>query len=313
MQGYDVIVLTAANDAQADGYRTQMAWRKANGMIAKQSEVYVITDPGGRRVGSLGATLHVLNELSKCLKPFETKKSVFEQRRILICHSGGDSRRTPAYAAQGKVFTPVPAVSSTGLPLALFDLILQTVSELPRPANGHVLVTSGDVLLTFDHGSVDFSKPGVTGVAYFGPVDRGTRHGVYIPEMFAAQSHKTECLKVADFMQKPSPEMAQARGAVDPFGRVAVDTGLISLDPATCQRLIDLACLAERSTTSLLEDIIEGRCPALDIYEELTMALALVLRKSSFSNALFPIVAAMWLMVNACAHSLRFCIESLFM
>jgi len=282
MQDYNVIVLTAANEAQAKGYRAQMAWRKANGLIAQQADVHVITDPGGRRVGSLGATLHVLNELTKSLKPFEPKKSVFEGRRILICHSGGDSRRTPAYAAQGKVFTPVPTVSKTGLPLALFDLILQTVSELPKPSKGHVLVTSGDVLLTFDHGSVDFSKPGVTGVAYFGPVDRGTRHGVYIPETFAAQSHKTECLKVADFMQKPSPEMAQVRGAVDPFGRVAVDTGLMSLDPLTCERLVDLARSSTRSKTSLLEDIITGQCPALDIYEELTMALA-----PRFTEALF--------------------------
>ena len=217
MQGYDVIVLTAANEAQAEGYRAQMAWRKANGLIDARAEVYVITDPGGRRVGSLGATLHVLNELTQRLKPVETKKSVFEARRILICHSGGDSRRTPAYAAQGKVFTPVLALSKSGQPLALFDLILQTVSALPKPSQGHVLVTSGDVLLTFDHGSVDFSKPGVTGVAYFGPVDRGTRHGVYIPETFAAQSHKTECLKVADFMQKPSPEAAESGGAVDPY------------------------------------------------------------------------------------------------
>lgn len=282
MQGYHVIVLTAANEAQAKGYRAQMAWRKANGLIDQQADVYVITDPGGRRVGSLGATLHVLNELTKSLQPHEAKKSVFEGRRILICHSGGDSRRTPAYAAQGKVFTPVPTVSKKGLPLALFDLILQTVSELPKPANGHVLVTSGDVLLTFDHGSVDFSKPGVTGVAYFGPVDRGTRHGVYIPETFAAQSHKTECLKVADFMQKPSPDVAQARGAVDPFGRVAVDTGLISLDPSTCERLIALAGSSTRSKMSLLNDIIAGRCPALDIYEELTMALA-----PRFTEALF--------------------------
>lgn len=282
MQAYDVIVLTAANEAQAKGYRAQLAWRQSNGLIDAPAEVHVITDPGGRRVGSLGATLHVLNELSKHLRPVDGNKSVFAQRRILICHSGGDSRRTPAYAAQGKVFTPVPTVSSKGLPLALFDLILQTVSELPRPEKGHVLVTSGDVLLTFDHGTVDFSRPGVTGVAYFGPVERGTRHGVYIPECFAPQSHKTECLKVADFMQKPSPEAAKAQGAIDPFGRVAVDTGLISLDPATCDRLLSLACQQTRSKPSLLEEIVTGACPSLDIYEELTMALA-----PRFSEALF--------------------------
>jgi fucokinase len=303
MTPFDILVLTAANEAQAEGYRAQLAWRQANGLLNPATQVLVITDPGGRRVGSLGATFNVLAELAKtggrrAEDGGRTKRSglgpqssdleaFFRGKRILICHSGGDSRRTPAYAAQGKVFTPVPAVAPNGAPLALFDLILQTVSALPAPAAGHVLVTSGDVLLTFDHASVDLSRPGVTGVAYFGPVERGSRHGVYVPESFRSNPLRTECVPVVDFLQKPSEAEACAFGAVDPFGHVAVDTGLVSFDPATCAKLLEVCgwkrekekrstLNAQRSTKAekgLLAEIIDGTCPALDLYEELAMAV----------------------------------------
>ncbi len=297
MTPFDILVLTAANESQAQGYRAQLAWRQASGLLDPATRVLVVTDPGGRRVGSLGATLHVLAELAQEARsqrpevrgqkkradlrpPTSDLQSHFAGRRILICHSGGDSRRTPAYAAQGKVFTPVPATASNGAPLALFDLILRTVSELPKPADGHVLITSGDVLLTFDHASVDLSRPGVTGVAYFGSVERGSRHGVYVPEMFRGNPQHTECVPVADFLQKPSEAEARDCGAVDPFGNVAVDTGLVSLDPATCAKLLEIAgwktrnAQRSRKEVGLLDEIIDGSCPALDLYEELTMALA---------------------------------------
>jgi len=308
MTSFDLLVLTAANEAQAAGYRAQLAWRRANGLLAPETQTLVLTDPGGRRVGSLGATLNVLAELvggqgtggtlnvQRSTLNAEVEKGkretelvdFFRGKRILICHSGGDSRRTPAYAAQGKVFTPVPAAGANGAPLALFDLILQTVSALPSPKEGHVLVTSGDVLLTFDHASVDLSRPGVTGVAYFGPVERGSRHGVYVPEAFRANPLRTECVPVVDFLQKPSEPEARACGAVDPFGHVAVDTGLVSLDPATCARLLEAAGAGSRENVQgstlnaqrsgkkkkgLLAEIIAGACPALDLYEELTMAV----------------------------------------
>ncbi len=293
---FDMLILTAANEAQADGYRAQLAWRRANGLIHPDTETRVITDPGGRRVGSLGATLNVLAHVAG-----GRGVEAFAGRRILICHSGGDSRRTPAYAAQGKVFTPVPATGPAGQPLALFDLILRTVSALPAPAGGHVLITSGDVLLTFDHASVDFSRPGVTGVAYFGPVERGSRHGVYVPSGFGANPQRTECVPVVDFLQKPSETEARACGAVDPFGHVAVDTGLISLTPEVCAALLKAAGVAGRINAEtqrgrdaedfraavpavpavsaapkegLLAELVDGTCPALDLYEELTMAVA---------------------------------------
>ena len=66
---FDLVVVTAANAAQAKGYRAQLAGRKG---------FMVVADPGGKRVGSLGATVNVLKKLSYAKN---------DKRRILVCHS----------------------------------------------------------------------------------------------------------------------------------------------------------------------------------------------------------------------------------
>lgn len=51
---FDLVVVTAANAAQAKGYRAQLSGREG---------FLVVADPGGRRVGSLGATVNVLRKI----------------------------------------------------------------------------------------------------------------------------------------------------------------------------------------------------------------------------------------------------------
>ena len=254
---FDVIVVTAANEAQAEGYRAQLAWRRAHGFFAEGTEVLVVSDPGGRRVGSLGATLNVFRVLARA------KADPFANRRILICHSGGDSRRTPAYAAMGKAFTPLPCTTADGRPLALFDLIVRSASALPERAGGQVLVLAGDVLLTFDAKDVDFSRPGLTGVAWFDTMARGSRHGVYVFDG-AVKPGYALCRPVTGFLQKPSAAEATAAGAVDVHGRVAVDTGVLSLDPELARAM---SAFAEKEAKWL------ESAPCLDIYEQFTLAL----------------------------------------
>ena len=252
---FDVIVITAANEAQAAGYREQVAWRRANGFFDDRTEVMVVPDPGGRRVGSLGATLNVLVELAR-----RTKGDPFKKRRILVCHSGGDSRRTPAYAALGKAFTPLPCTTEEGRPLALFDLIVREANRLPAPKGGQLLVLSGDVLVTVDPSGIDFSRPGLTGVAWFTEMAQGSRHGVYV----APDEASGACRPVVDFLQKPSAAEASAAGAVDRLGRVAVDTGILSFDPALCRTLLAFACRNRKWLAA---------APCLDVYEHFTYAL----------------------------------------
>ena len=188
MAAFDRIVITAANEAQAKGYRAQ---------TAGDSRVMVIPDPGDRRVGSLGATVNAIRELG------------LDQGRILVCHSGGDARRTPGYAAMGKAFVPMRDGRS------MFEHIVEHMEQLPLPEG--MLVVSGDVLLTFDYRATDFSRPGVIGVAYPDNAWQARRHGVYVEKDG----------RVVDFLQKPQVDE----------GTYLIDTGIMFIDPPTVAKM----------------------------------------------------------------------------
>ena len=206
---FDVVVITAANAAQARGYREQIKWRRKRGTIPGGMEVLVVADPGGRRVGRLGATVNVLKRLKGR-----------EGARVFICHSGGDARRTPGYAAMGKAFTPMPM----GGALSMFDLILANMEKMAMPESGGVLVACGDVLLTFDFEGVDLSSSGVTGIGYRDGAERASRHGVYL----AAGKGKGKCRRVTGFLQKPKFD----------GGRHIVDTGIMWFDWPTAGKMV---------------------------------------------------------------------------
>ena len=200
---FDLIVITAANAAQARGYRAQTKDR---------NDTIVVADPGGRRVGSLGATVNVLRKIAKAKR---------RARTVLICHSGGDSRRTPGYAALGKAFIPL----RDGRPM--FTHIVEAMERLALPKSGGVLVVSGDVLPTFAADAVSFSSPGVTGVAYAGPASEARRHGVYIT---AGRPAGGGALPVSDFLQKPDVTT----------GTHLIDTGVMFIDAKTARKMTSL-------------------------------------------------------------------------
>ena len=211
MSQFDTIVITAADEAQAACFRLQA--KPFAGVLARQ--IVVMPDPGGRPVGTLGSTVNVL-------------KRVPREGRMMICHCGGYSKRLPAYAASGKVFAPV-ARTEKGV-TTLFEMIVRNMAKLELPRSG-ALVVCGDVAPDFDFGACDFSRPGVTGVAYLDTTARGSRHGVYVPRVARGLS------EVVGFLQKPSPAEAKRAGAVF-GGKVAVDTGILWLDAKACAKLV---------------------------------------------------------------------------
>jgi len=313
MASIDHLVLTAANDTQAGGYIAQLEAREADGALGHVRSWQVIADPGGRRVGSGGSTLYVLYELARKLRKTrpdaKALDELFAGQRVVIIHSGGDSRRLVPYNAQGKVFTPLPCdmpadLFADGLsaaerpPATLFDLILASLLTLPAPAGGQVLTASGDVLVTLDPDELDFDRPGITGVAYAGPVERGSRHGVYVTEPLG-QRGEIASGKVVDFLQKPDETAARKRHAVDSVGRVLVDTGLVSIDPATAAQWLHMAGVrmsrARRSRPKLirglLKDMTEGRSNAIDLYEHMLMAAPSKATRRRYLDAMQPSTA----------------------
>ena len=147
---WDYVFLTASTEDQAEAYRHQIESRLSAGRLPRSTRFCVLPDPDGKRVGSGGATLNVLREIAQ-----ERGSSDFTDLRILVIHSGGDSRRITQYSACGKLFSPVPRTLPDGRRSTLFDEFIIGMSGVPARLADGMLVCSGDVLLLFNPLQID--------------------------------------------------------------------------------------------------------------------------------------------------------------
>lgn len=212
---WDYIILTASNEDQAEGYRMQIEQRKDYLPIA--THFAVIPDEGGVRVGSGGATLSVI-----CYIYEQEKKKCghghFDNLRILVIHSGGDSKRVPTYSALGKLFSPVPHKLPDGRSSTLFDEFLIVMSSVPSRIREGMLLLSGDVLLLFNPLQIDFSGRGAAAISFKEDVETGKNHGVFL---------NGENNTVRKFLHKQTVETLTQTGAVNENHCVDIDTGAV--------------------------------------------------------------------------------------
>ncbi len=283
--GWDLCVLTASDERQASMYLRQLAVRQGAGLLPPHTQFRVIADPDGQRIGSGGATLRVLAmldaaaldpDLPCCPAPSvdpqpALPRSLLSGGRVLVVHSGGDSRRLPHCSAIGKLFARIPRPLPDGRASTLFDEFLIGFGGLAAELPPGVLVASGDVLLVFDHLQLGLRRPGVVGVAAAAPAEMGTQHGVYVRDRDGA-------LKV--YLHKPSMERMRQWGAIDEDGMVSIDTGLVWLDGTTVQAFVGLArqdAVAPLCGLSSWTGAVPGdgpRPPGLNLYGDLLMPLA---------------------------------------
>lgn len=222
---WDYVLLTASNDAQAKAYTMQIKHRLANGQLPARTHYAVIPDRNGQRVGSGGATL-------SCIRHLYDHAGTF-RRRVLVIHSGGDSKRVPQYSACGKLFSPVPRLLPDGRRSTLFDEFMIGMSTVASRIREGMLVCSGDVLLLFNALQIDFygGNGGAAALSIKEHVSTGKNHGVYLPD-------ENGC--VGKFLHKQSEETLQAWGAVDARGNVNIDTGAVILAPGVMSSLYSL-------------------------------------------------------------------------
>lgn len=205
---WDHIILTASNEHQAEGFRAQINSRKD--YLPARTQFAVIPDEGGVRVGSGGATLSVLKYLNE--------NGGWEGKRVLVIHSGGDSKRVPQYSALGKLFSPVPHRLPDGRSSTLFDEFLISMSAVPGRIRAGMLLLSGDVLLLFNPLLIDWSGSGAAVISFKEDVHTGKNHGVYL---------RGDDGNVRRFLHKQSVETLRNVGAVNEADCVDIDTGAI--------------------------------------------------------------------------------------
>lgn len=276
-QPWDYLIVTASNDLQAAAYQRHLDIRRRLGLLCDFREALVVADPGGRRVGSGGSTIHCLLQVLQRELPRQSGKAadwpaiehVLRRQRILILHAGGDSKRLPAYGPCGKIFVPVPGESRAGVAATLFEHLVRTFVPFPAaPAgSGQVVVAAGDALLRCDLSAISLAADGLTALGCYATPDESRNHGVFCAEGDGP---------VRLFLQKPSPARQAETGAVNRDGLSILDVGVMSFGAEaalTLLRACDVAtdrCGSLAWSKAMNETIVAH---GLDIYREVCCAL----------------------------------------
>jgi fucokinase len=235
---WDAVVVTCATASQAVAAQEELSRRQGLGLFPKNCLLLALPDPKEGRAGSGGATLLALEHLARQWVTGEDGPAagLFAGRRVLLIHSGGESQRLPAYAALGKIFAPLPVLLPQAVGAAIFDWLYCVASALPGQA-GEVTLLSGDVLPVFNPQRLSAGDFAVRGLALPVPAATGEQFGVYVPGPGG---------RARRILQKPTRRELVAAGAVDAQGRVAVDTGIVTLALPTLEALLGAAGLAAR-------------------------------------------------------------------
>ena len=226
---WDYVVLTASNEEQASIYRSEIEYRLRLKQLPARTKYLVLPDPDGKRVGSGGATLNVLKAIAEREQKDDT--NFFKGLRVLVIHSGGDSKRIPQYSTCGKLFSPVPRVLPNGQASTLFDEFMVTTSMIPGRMQEGMLVMSGDVLLLFNALQIDTQFNGAAAISIKEDVDTGKNHGVFLGD---------EKDNVKKFLHKQTVETLTSLGAVNSHHQVDLDTGAILMDRHMLKSLYSL-------------------------------------------------------------------------
>ncbi|XP_075545390.1 fucose-1-phosphate guanylyltransferase-like [Dermacentor variabilis] len=211
---WDAVVMSAADEEQAAAFREQIIQRKEKSLIPLVP-YHVFSDPPGPKVGSGGATLHILEQLRNIYGEEQS------HMRILLIHTGGQSKRLPSHSALGKLFALLPVIAATEL--QMFDLKMAMYSPFLAKMRAGVFLTCSDDIETYtlplleetaQSGQWSFDNSGFTALAHPSPISVGLTHGVYVlPEEVQCSSVclTTKCLEV---LQKPTEKLMHDKGAI---------------------------------------------------------------------------------------------------
>lgn len=267
MHLFDYCVITASHERQAEIFRNLLKRRIEHGLYPREITFKVYSDPPGGRIGSGGGTLWALNELIG-EEAAGTTKDFLCDTKILILHAGGESRRLPCYAPEGKLFAPVPAASNSVFPPIVLDLQLNLYLNYPWH-EGEVVVGSGDVIIDFDAESIPEQRGDICGFAKAAPVEQGSHHGVFLLDRMEN--------RVADYFQKAESEFLLRNAAFEGTDECALDIGIVSMSPRFANAFVDAAGIDIRVGTSRNSDqplieLLKAGAIRFDIYLELMIA-----------------------------------------
>lgn len=262
---WDWVILTAADQRQAEAYRIQIANRAKENRLPKGVRFEVIPDYQNKRIGSGGATLNVLRHINH-----EIGADRLLQQKILVIHSGGDSKRIPQYSACGKLFAPVPRMLPNGYISSVFDELLIAATDIPNRCAKGMMIFPGDTELLFNSLQLDLLSCDAAGLSIKAPVLEGQEHGVFL------QGHDCSDRRNYDvdrFLHKQSEALLREAGAVDALNQVDIDTGCIWISSRIIKALFELICTNGEFDREKFDSFVNPKV-CLNFYSDFVYPLA---------------------------------------
>ena len=284
---WDIVVITASNERQAEIYRAQISYRLEAGRLSKRSRYLVIPDIGGKRIGSGGSTLNVISTLVET----EGLERLLGEK-ILLIHSGGDSKRIPQYSTCGKLFAPVPRMLGCDAVSSIFDELLTSFSAIPARVPEGIMVLPGDTALLFNPMQLNVAQADAVALSMKAPVAEGVDHGVFV----------SKSAFVRRFLHKQPENVLRSSGAVNDSNLVDIDTGAIWLSTRVVESLFSLISKDGRSEEGLFDRFVNPHV-CLNFYTDFVYPLAAdstreeylgELPETSFSSALESCREEIW-------------------
>lgn len=167
-----------------------------------KEEWFVTSDPEGVVLGSGGGTANLLYRCWVEQEPGGNFEAWMESEKRVLIHAGGKSRRLPAYAATGKILTPVPVYRwerGQRIDQKLLDIQLPFYQKIlsRSPERLNTLIASGDILIINEE---EFGELPDVDVLLFGTwteAVQASRHGVFF-------CHRNNPEELSFVLQKPS-------------------------------------------------------------------------------------------------------------
>ncbi len=172
---------------------------------------YCGSDPAEKKVGSGGGTAHLLWSAYKDSDKNGSMEEWLKEKKRLVIHSGGESRRLPAYAPFGKSLLPMPVFRwSKGqhLDQKLLDFQAPYYEQILEnaPGNYTTMIASGDVMFISSDRFKNLPEADVLLFGIWVDVDVASRHGVFFsrrdrPEQLSFVKQKPRAEELREYAQ----------------------------------------------------------------------------------------------------------------
>ncbi|NOS69114.1 MAG: bifunctional fucokinase/L-fucose-1-P-guanylyltransferase [Verrucomicrobia bacterium] len=229
----------------------------------KRPEWFACSDSSGPSLGSGGGTANLLIEAWRSTGDGKDFSTWLNDSRKLILHSGGQSRRLPAYAPMGKLLMPVPVFRwSRGqrLDQTLLDLQLPGFTSVLNHGGpkSRMMLVSGDTLIRLPNILPPFPDVDLLGLGMWGTPEKARDFGVF----FTPRNKPNE---LSFFLQKPSP--ARIRELAEEY-LYLFDTGMWLLSERAVNVLMKRCGWNENAS-----QFDGGRCGSYEFYHRFGLAV----------------------------------------